>query len=106
MTIVKPSLAIVFLAQTSPATEPDKGMVAFVLAMLLIGVAVVGVVLLVLVVLWGGRTRRITREELPGVRAPDPFETMRAEARRHTAAEQSDNAPPPNQQDFGGDDDE
>lgn len=76
--------AVLFgVAKTAAELQAEKEAVAFVLAMLLIGIAVVGVILLVLIVLWGGRTRRISREGLPEVREPDPFAAMRAETRKN-----------------------
>lgn len=60
----------------------SKESILAVLGVLLLGIAAVGVILVIMVVVWGGRTRRLSREGLPEVRDPDPFAGMKAEARR------------------------
>ena len=71
------------LAQAEPAVTPEQTMTAWVLAVLLVGVAVVGLLLLTGVILWGGRLRRDNRRPLPEAPEPDPYAPMRSETRRN-----------------------
>ena len=67
-------------ATTKPETEP---VVAWGAVLLLVGIALIGLILIVAVIAYGGRLRSFARRELPAVEEPDPYAAMRAETRRN-----------------------
>ena len=93
---------LLLLSQTPPDAEPPAAApveeavrnpgLAGILALLLIGVALVGLVLIFGVITYGGRTRRVARGDLPDVEEPDPYAEMRAETRRNRRGRSEDDA--------------
>lgn len=83
---------VTLLAQADVDEGTQKETLLVVLLSLVVGIAVVGVILVAMVAIWGSRTRRLSREGLPEVRDPDPFAAMRAEARKNEAASSSESA--------------
>ena len=73
-----------------PPDDPQRTLTAWVLAILLVGVAVVGLLMLAMVIIWGGKLRRENRQPLPDTPEPDPYAPMRSETRRNRRGDRSD----------------
>lgn len=88
------AVARAVLLQAASPEDPKSAMTAWVLALLLVGVAIVGLLLMAGVIVWGGRLRRDNRRPLPDAPEPDPYAAMRSETRRNRRGRDDGDAAP------------
>ena len=79
------------LVEPAASPDPQQSAKASALVLLLTLIAIVGIVLLAIVLVMGGRTRRIARDPSEAT-THDPFQTLRAESGRK--AREADENPP------------